>query len=228
MRIVNLVGSILFGLLITNIFWLWYVFDETRNPNSALLTISLGETGSSSSGRTQETIAITKGMFVLWTIGGVLHALFDNTVWYITACVWCQPGQRLENLHSYRWFGPYIVTFCVVIVAALATLAVLLRASVTSDGSAGDDRVPIHVENKEAYSFLLSYVIELLLSLFVYYPLIFSLLFSGVLGCGRVPILGGRPYEVWLEGRRRNRSVRFSNDQKELSHTSFSHTDTQV
>ena len=47
------------------------------------------------------------------------------------------------------------------------------------------------------YEFVVSYVVELLLSYIVYYPLVGMLLFSGVLNCcGRFPLLGGRPYEI--------------------------------
>lgn len=41
--------------------------------------------------------------------------------------------------------------------------------------------------------FLYGYLIELFLSLFVYSPIVQTLVFSGVLGCGWMPWLGGRP-----------------------------------
>ena len=37
---------------------------------------------------------------------------------------------------------------------------------------------------------------EVALSLAVWYPLMGALLFSGVLRCGKLPVLGGRPYEM--------------------------------
>ncbi|KAL3788336.1 hypothetical protein ACHAWO_008565 [Cyclotella atomus] len=46
------------------------------------------------------------------------------------------------------------------------------------------------------YAFLVGYAVELTIALFLYYPLTSTMFFSGVLGCGRIPILGGRPFEL--------------------------------
>jgi hypothetical protein len=43
--------------------------------------------------------------------------------------------------------------------------------------------------------------VELVLALFVYYPLVGTILFSGVVVCGKIPVLGGRPYEVTVQKR---------------------------
>ena len=51
----------------------------------------------------------------------------------------------------------------------------------------------------EIPSLLLLYTIELVVSLFIYNPLMKLIMFSGVLGCFRIPILGGRPYEIRQE-----------------------------
>jgi len=55
----------------------------------------------------------------------------------------------------------------------------------------------------EDFSFLKAYCIEFAVSLFLYYPLLDTVLFSGILGCYRLPILGGRPYEVRKEEKKR-------------------------
>ena len=104
---------------------------------------------------------------------------------------------------------------------AMATLAVLLRTSIEASqkettttttnesGVAGfdpnDDRVELRIQDASAYEFLISYALELVLALFLYYPVVGSVLFSGYLGCGAIPILGGRPYEVKMEERRKQR-----------------------
>ena len=49
------------------------------------------------------------------------------------------------------------------------------------------------------YSFIISYLVELALAYIIYHPIIDTILFSGILTCGRYPILGGRPYEMKLE-----------------------------
>ena len=51
----------------------------------------------------------------------------------------------------------------------------------------------------EIPSLLLLYTIEVVVSLFIYNPLMKLIMFSGVLGCFRIPILGGRPYEIRQE-----------------------------
>lgn len=49
-------------------------------------------------------------------------------------------------------------------------------------------------EDDPDFRFLYGYLVELLVSLFVYTPIVQLVLFSGALGCcGRVPFLGGRP-----------------------------------
>ena len=66
----------------------------------------------------------------------------------------------------------------------------------------GNEFYSIEFEDKRSFRFLLGYLVEFVLALFVYYPLAVTVLFSGVLGCGgRVPILGGRPREMKRERR---------------------------
>jgi hypothetical protein len=66
-------------------------------------------------------------------------------------------------------------------------------------GGLVDDQVDLKDIHKEDVSFLLNYVMEFALALLVYYPLGSVILFSGILGCGKLPILGGRPRDIYLE-----------------------------
>jgi len=224
MRIINLVGSIVFGLAVTNIVWLWLIDnrDESERP---VLTLSLGgfSVGNTTGGvdfdngnmrKSRQEIEITQGMVLLWTVGGCLHALYDNTVWCMTACVCCLPGRSLHCLGRFRGCGSYLVIFTVVASAAFASFLVVLRAALDDSedsvslsdlntGGITDDKVDLDdaVDDASAYEFLISYAVELFLALTVYYQVIGTILFSGILGCGRVPVLGGRPYEVMLEER---------------------------
>ena len=50
----------------------------------------------------------------------------------------------------------------------------------------------IYTKDDTKYAFLIGYLVELTIALFVYYPLTSTMFFSGILGCGRIPILGGR------------------------------------
>jgi hypothetical protein len=63
------------------------------------------------------------------------------------------------------------------------------------------------------FSFLVGYAIELVVALFIFYFFTSTVFFSGLLGCGRIPILGGRPYELWREKiRNKNKKSNAAND----------------
>jgi hypothetical protein len=211
--------------------WLWFLYSE-EDANTAVVTISLGgfswgantnnatisvDVSDSSNSNNDTTngqeIKITEGMILLWTVGGSLHALFDNTIWYVTACVCCLPGRSLQCLGKYRWCGGYFVIFAVVLCTACASFVVVLRATLDSNkkdvdlsdlGTVGinDDNINLgQTDEASAYEFMIGYAVELVLALIVYYPLVGTILFSGVLVCGKIPILGGRPYEVLVQKR---------------------------
>ena len=232
MRLVFLFGSIVFGLLITNISWLIFYFTGT-DQNEAAITITLNseklgmetdstmDNGSDPNSMTtttdsEDTFQITQGMLLLWTAGGLLHAIFDNTVWYVTACACCIHSKQH---HRFKMCGSYCVMVVVLFVTAMATLAVLLRSTIETEEQQQNDTSSesqyavagletnvtvskIRFQEAESYRFLLSYAMELMLALVIYNPIIGTVLFCGILGCGRLPILGGRPYEVWQEEQR--------------------------
>lgn len=250
-RIVNLLGSICFGLAVTNLIWLWLIADDRRDADQVVISIAVGDGGETQVNQTASAtnttstslfpdgqIDITEGMVFLWTVGGGLHALFDNTIWYITACVCCLPGQKLECLYKYKWCGTYLVIFSVVLVTAVASFVVVFRASLDEDQdleiadlkSAGifDDQIELgrNIDKSERWEFLMSYAVELGLALVVYHPLVATLFFSGVLGCGRIPILGGRPYELARERRKAHRQAPTS--QTSTARTSTARSSTHI
>lgn len=56
-----------------------------------------------------------------------------------------------------------------------------------------------NIQGADDFAFLIKYAIELVLAWFVYFPVLGTVLFSGILGCnGWLPILGGRPRDVNL------------------------------
>jgi hypothetical protein len=217
MRLVFLFGSIVFGLMITNISWLMFYYSGT-DQNEPAITITLNPEELGASTNSDDTFQITQGMLLLWTVGGLLHATFDNTIWYVTACACCIHSRQH---HRFKLCGSYCVMVIVVFVTAMATLAVLLRTTIETEeqqqqqgdtstesnfavtGVATEETVTkIRFQEAESYRFLLSYATELVLALVVYNPIIGTVLFCGILGCGRLPILGGRPYEVLQEEQR--------------------------
>jgi hypothetical protein len=221
MRLVQLVGSVMFGLVITNIVWLWCIFNEI-DQEQKVISVTIGgvpqnTTISSYEGlSSSEEFTITQGMVILWTVGVSLHAIFDQTIWFITACSCCLPGQSLECLQGCRKYSNYLAVVTVVICTAAATFFVLVRAALEEEDTVGDmpqvttgedaaDDIDILFKNQHAsaYDFLISYATELVLALFVYNPLVGTILFSGILGCGSIPGLGGRPYELKQEEKKR-------------------------
>ena len=104
--------------------------------------------------------------------------------------------------------GGHIIVLLVVAVVATAMGVTLVRVSVVDGEIIADGRSPTGQEVKQVldfdnfcwsdYAFLRAYGIELSVSLFIYYPVIETLLFIGLLGCrsGKIPILGGRPGQI--------------------------------
>jgi len=78
--------------------------------------------------------------------------------------------------------------------------------NILSEGTDGDTDSS---SNTKQFSFLVGYALELVFALFIFYFTTSTVFFSGILGCGRVPILGGRPYEV------RREKANADNDQSE-------------
>jgi hypothetical protein len=195
-------GSMVFGLAITNIVYLAFVLEEKDFDESYYAATISGEgvTGNENFDSLVTEVNVTSGMIALWTVGAALHALYDNMIWSVAACACCRPGGRLEKLAKYRKYMPYVVMFVVVGTVALATMAVLIVAA--GDSVAKDQKISTELKigsnaNAESYRSLLAYSVEVLVSLFVWYPIITILLFSGVLSCGgRVPFLGSRPQEM--------------------------------
>ena len=62
--------------------------------------------------------------------------------------------------------------------------------------------------------YLYAYMVEFAMALLVFYPMGSLLLFSGLLGLGRLPILGGRPRDMWLEEQQQQKKSRHENIKK--------------
>jgi hypothetical protein len=104
--------------------------------------------------------------------------------------------------------GIYVAVLVVLLAIGGATYFVLLRLNEDvknqadyeatdseefADGIIGDN------EAVSRFSFFVGYALELVCALFLFYFVTSTVFFTGILGCGRVPILGGRPYEIWRE-----------------------------
>jgi hypothetical protein len=115
-------------------------------------------------------------------------------------------GMTEQKLARYRSTGVFFVMLSVVVATALATFAAALRTALNSGDTneqqvksygLNDDQVQLfQVNGANDFEFLIAYSVELALNYFVYYPIIGTVLFSGILTCGHFPVTGGRPYEL--------------------------------
>jgi len=200
-RLVILFGSIAIGLTISNLTYMHFI-KIGIDIDEELFRVNLSWMGMSE-------IIITKLMITLWTLGSFLHTVFDLGLWHMKACTLCRYGGQIDDRMA-RW-GRVIGLLIVTIAMAAGSYAVLLRASIEykgeeSEGSKIEEAIrnnefyEIDIGGKRSFRFLLGYLVEFLLAMFVYYPLAVTVIFSGVLGCrGRIPILGGRPREIKKE-----------------------------
>jgi uncharacterized membrane protein YwzB len=217
-RIFILIGSMAFGLAVTNFFVLYFV----QNPQSAFnegfvtLNVTLAEGSDATDG-----VSVSTGQLILWTAGAAVNSMFDLSVWYISACACCLPRAHLEFCSCLKGLGNYLVVFITIIVVAVSSFFVILRATLESDGEVSltdlnsgglmDDAIEIgYVQGIEYYNFLISWLITVAASLFVWYPILGTILFSGVVGCYRLPFLGGRPRDILVEEREREKRSTFS------------------
>lgn len=251
-RVIILVGSIAFGLAITNIVFLGLLNNtEAGNFVNAVYNIT-GEVVEAQYRYTH--VELEQSMVFLWTVGSFLHSCFDILIWYLSACACFRPGGITgRNSTLCQNFGLYIAVLLVVGMIFVATLVVVTRLNEDNEKWAqllpwlGDDELGnstlmtnvtdvmtnisqanmfvetidsieevsnstienignetgfniqgfglgdlLYAKEDTKYAFLVGYAIELTIALFLYYPFTSTVFFSGILGCGRIPILGGR------------------------------------
>lgn len=218
-RFIVLLGSIAFALVATNIAYIWDWYDGNDyefNPNHIIYTFNFGngddgedngddnvndgDDGISASNISE--ISITYGMLLLWTFGCTFHSIFDILVWNLSACACCHPGGRYgttliakkcHDLGSYLLI-PFIV--CLLVLAGYSSYLRIMNSNTELEDVYEDDMITSITNGKLGkFSFFLRFGIELLLAWFLFFPLLSTLLFSGILGCKTLPLLGGRPYD---------------------------------
>lgn len=212
-RVVALIGSIMFGLAITNMIYLAFVFTDQDYDQSYVAVPQNGVTSRNEyvEGSVSE-LTLSNGNIALWTLGGVLHAMYDNVIWALAAWNW--NGDLKGRLASYQSMTRNVlVILCVLVAVAMSTLAGCIRAALDRDGvdrsavkSGGlaDDAVELfEIDTANDFEFMIAYLVEIILTMFVWYFVIGFVLFTGVLGCGKIPVLGGRPFDLLTEERER-------------------------
>jgi hypothetical protein len=197
-RILNLTSSLAFGLAATCSVVLWFQYNEKRNFDNVAFSLFGYQD-------------ITVGMLALLLFSGPLHVIFDLSIYFLQACPPCRPGGCCEAYRCpdcfqrfFLWTGAHLAFLITIASLALAVNVMLIRASVVDDGD--DQDITFYWKN---YSFLLLYGLEVVVANFIAFPICTFIVFSGVLGCcGRVPGLGGRPYQVRAHQRRKKRTLR--------------------
>ena len=234
-RVAALIGSVCFGLIITNVVYLIFVFTDSDSVYVEWKTDATRTGWQPDLDDNVSVLSVSNVNLVLWTVGAFVHGLFDTAVWSLAACTCLKVRQeQASSLRRKRSMGVFIVVELVIFVTAIATLTVALRAAIDQGGDGDEGRGGDYVDaitgdgfsntgavtrppsrtnitkvqdilyievpkNASDYEFLVAYMIELGLSYFLYYPVIGIVLFSGILTCGKVPGLGGRPYELQKE-----------------------------
>ena len=214
-RLIMLLGSFAFGIAITNAIYFYFIFTGIdSNTEAFALSISMksGDEGDSPS-----TISFSYGLVALLTVGSGSNALFDRFVWSLGACKICRPGGRLESQNRcHPDSGKYVVVLIIILVICGTSMVVVMRALVEK----GEEDFDIFHDNSkdrdfqaEDFRFLIGYLIEFAVSLFVMNPLIEFTLFAGILGCCSLPVLGGRSREISIEKKAQKEQLK--NERKE-------------
>jgi hypothetical protein len=90
-RIIALVGSMLFGVFLTNVCFLLYInYPQWDQPFLEVDATS----------NNNNTSTLSTGMVLLWTVGGGLHTMYNLAIWHAAACACCQPG-GCWHVHPY-------------------------------------------------------------------------------------------------------------------------------
>jgi len=219
--VVALLGSVIFGLAMTNLFYLFFLLNPSFDQ--VILVVQAFD----------DEWQLSTGMLLLWTVGGSVHAGYNLVMWHIAACVCCRVGGCLESVACCPSLGKQLIRVFLLISIAFGAMVVLLRVGIahnSDDGSTENgsqeletpqdddggatihginivDEFDFEVGEAQEFNFLVGYLVEMVLALFIYYPLGGTILFSGCLGCGCIPVLGGRPVEVAAEERHRKKRL---------------------
>mmetsp|Transcript_1243 Transcript_1243/g.2370 ORF Transcript_1243/g.2370 Transcript_1243/m.2370 type:complete len:302 (-) Transcript_1243:337-1242(-) len=216
-RFVILLGSLAFGLSVTNAIYLYYLWGRQEHKNDAAFSISLGGDVVENVAEKSLEVYISHEMALLWTVGAASHSFFDLALWHMVACA-CIQTKRCQNV------GWNVVVAIVMLLVATTTFIAVVRAYESGEEAEHIDQdadfQTMLTFGGADFQYLYGYLIELVLSLLVYTPVIQTFLFTGILGCGMLPFLGGRPDEV-------RKSKRNESDSRQEASTN-EHTEQKV
>eukprot|EP00980_Cylindrotheca_fusiformis_P015407 scaffold4335_cov119-Cylindrotheca_fusiformis.AAC.10 len=192
-RIVALVGTLMFGLFLTSLFELLYV----QYPTYQRILVAFGDA--------EDGWELTSGMLLLWTVGGAIHTAYNLFMWRIAACSCMREGGCMETSKSCHCpsLGKTFLRIFVIFIAVLTLFVVCFKVVINNDEttedikSKADDIANLdNYKGVDDFGFVLAYLVGMALSFFLWYFVGLLILFSGILGCYKLPVLGGRPREV--------------------------------
>lgn len=82
-RIIILFSSIFFGLIATNLVFLFFRYYD----GNSVVKIDIGDDPDAYLSHFE----VSAESIVLWTLGGIVHSVVDLALWYLTACACCLP-----------------------------------------------------------------------------------------------------------------------------------------
>lgn len=199
-RLVALFGIFVFGFAITNLFYLLYIMYPNLDQDvMSFVTYD------------DNVFTLTTGTLLLWTAGAAAQAFFNLSIWIIAACACCRPGGSCERRACCPSLGKHMVRALILVIFICAIFVLLMRVAINKQTAEDELQTDLSFEyfftseawdfkledTEDGFSIVFAYLVHMASSLFIFYPLIGTILLSGVLGCfGKLPYLGGRPYEM--------------------------------
>lgn len=170
-RVILLISSACYGLIATNLVYLFYRNNENAN----------GDYGG----------FVTYENVTLFTLGGILHSLADLIMWHLTACGCCLPDVhgRSRACGFIGKIGPFLAVLVAVTMVATATFVLLSRLDYEDET---EDQGGEAVASSEI---VVSFFTELGLVWLCWHPLLSTFFFTGLIW-PIFPCIGGRPKEL--------------------------------
>jgi hypothetical protein len=217
-RVLILLGSLTFGLTITNVIFLWgnKVFHDEEITSAfrdwATSTFPKLNNGTTDTNTIIDDASTRMKMYTgtqltfLWTAGSGIHAAFDMTLWHMISCGYCWNLTSRQDCEMLGWVAAISIVMLMII--AMSVVAYFRIFPLTDDtvGMRVEEQMLLSLMDDELeavdlddISFIWAFIIEFVVSLLIWTPFFMTTLFTGFLGCGRIPCFGGRPLEVWKE-----------------------------
>ncbi|CAB9531255.1 expressed unknown protein [Seminavis robusta] len=135
-RAISLFGSMLFGLAMTSAVYCTFVFVNQDSDQTLLQVTTNFTVGNSDLDSAISQVSVTSGNLVLWFLGAPLHGLYDSFAWLLAGCTCIQfTHADSKAANTCRKSGAFMTTLVVLVVMAITSFSVMLRASLESSNT---------------------------------------------------------------------------------------------